>query len=80
MNLTPFSSHALGREVPIVPVVALPGWFVVRTEEGKRADVQVFTPMGRGAEFMAWEPERIAPDQRRLIAENLAARYPVIDA
>jgi hypothetical protein len=71
---------ALGREVPVVPIVALPGWYVKRSEAGKRADVQVFTPMGKGAEFMAWESECITPDQRRLIAEMLAARYPVIDA
>ena len=71
---------ALNRETPVVAVIALPGWFVIRTEEGKRADVQVFTPMGKGAEFMAWEPERITSDQRRLIAETLAARYPVIDS
>lgn len=71
---------ALGREVPVSPVVALPGWFVVRSEEGKRAEVQVFTPMGKGAEFMTWEPERLSPDQRRVIAETLAARYPIIDA
>lgn len=70
---------ALGREFPVVPVVALPGWFVVRSEEGKCAEVQVFTPMGKGAEFMAWEPERIGQEQRRLLAETLAARYPVID-
>jgi hypothetical protein len=71
---------ALGREVPVVPLVALPGWYVKRSEAGKRADVQVFTPMGKGADFMAWEPGNIAPEQRRLIAEMLAARYPVIDA
>jgi hypothetical protein len=71
---------ALEREVPVLPVVALPGWFVVRCEEGKRAAVQVFTPMGKGADFMTWDPERLSLDQRRLIAETLAARYPVIDA
>lgn len=69
----------LGREVPVVPAIALPGWWVERTEEGKRADVQVFTPMGRGADFMAWQPERLDESQRRLIAQTLAARYPVID-
>jgi hypothetical protein len=71
---------ALGREFVVIPVVALPGWYIDRSEDGKRADVQVFTPMGKGAEFMAWVPERIALDHRRVIAETLAARYPVIDA
>jgi hypothetical protein len=71
---------ALQRELPVIPAIALPGWYVVRTAEGKRGEPQVFTPMGKGADFMAWEPERLSPDQRRLIAETLAARYPVIDA
>jgi hypothetical protein len=75
-----FLRDALNREVPVIPAVALPGWYVVRTDEGKRADVQVFSPMGKGPEFMAWDPERVAPDVRRLIAEHLASRYPVIDA
>ena len=70
---------ALGRDVPVVAALALPGWWVERTEEGKRADVQVFSPMGRGAEFMAWQPERIDEAQRRLIAQTLAARYPLIE-
>lgn len=71
---------ALNREFPVVAIIALPGWYVDRTDDGKHAEVQVFTPMGKGAEFMAWGPERIAPEQRRLIAEALAVRYPEIDA
>lgn len=71
---------ALGREFPVIAAVALPGWFIDKTEAGKRADTQVFTPMGKGAEFMAWTPERIDPMQRKVIAETLAARYPSIDA
>lgn len=70
----------LGHEVPVIPIVALPGWYVVRSDEGKRADVQVFTPMGKGAEFMAWEPERLTQEQRHQIANALALRYPEIDA
>lgn len=71
--------NALQREVPVIPIVALPGWFVTRTEEGKRASVQVFTPMGRGAEFMAWDPVRLGADERQVIAETLASRYPAIE-
>jgi hypothetical protein len=70
----------LGREVPVIPAVALPGWWVERSEESKGAEVQVFTPMGKGADFMAWQPERLDESQRRLIAQTLAARYPVIEA
>ena len=69
----------LGREVPVLPAVALPGWYIVKNEDGKRAEVQVFTPMGRGAEFMAWQQERIHDAERRLIAQTLAARYPLIE-
>jgi hypothetical protein len=58
-----FLRDAVNREVPVTPAVALPGWYVVRTDEGKRADVQVFSPMGKGPEFMAWNPERVASDQ-----------------
>ena len=38
----------------------------------------VFTPIGKGAEFMAWQPERIPEDQRNLIAQALAVRYPEV--
>lgn len=55
------------------------GQWVERSETGKRADVQVFTPMGRGAEFMARESDRLDEPSRRLIAQTLAARYPVIE-
>jgi len=71
---------ALGQELPVVAAVSLPGWFIDKTEGGKRADIQVFTPMGKGADFMAWAPERMDPLQRKVIAETLAARYPSIDS
>lgn len=70
---------ALGHDVPVLPAVALPGWYVVKSEEGKRAEVQVFTPMGRGAEFMGWQPERIDEPTRRVVAQTLASRYPLIE-
>ena len=68
----------LHAEIPVIPAVALPGWFVERSEAGRQADVVVFTPMGKGADFMAWAPERIRPEQRQLIAQALALRYPEI--
>lgn len=70
---------ALQTEYPVIAAVALPGWYVVRSDEGKRAEVQVFTPMGKGAEFMAWEPQRVDQTQRCVIAETLAARYPTLE-
>lgn len=71
--------NELALDVPVIPAVALPGWYINRTDDGKGADTKVFTPMGRGAEFMTWVPERIAVDQRRLIAQALATRYPELD-
>ena len=69
---------ALQRDFPVIAAVALPGWFVDRDEIGKRAEIVVFTPMGKGADFMAWQPERIPIDQRNLIAQTLAVRYPEV--
>jgi hypothetical protein len=71
--------NALGRAVPVIPALALPGWYIVKSDEGKKADVQVFTPMGRGAEFMAWQPDTLDDAHRREVARILAARYPSID-
>ena len=71
--------EVLHREFPVIPAVSLPGWFVDRDETAKRAEVVVFTPVGKGPEFMAWQPERIAEDQRHLIAQALALRYPEVE-
>lgn len=68
----------LQRDIPVIPAVALPGWFVERDEAGKRAEVVVFTPMGKGADFMGWEPTRLPEDARLLIAQALALRYPEV--
>lgn len=70
---------ALGREVPVIPALALPGWWVDRTEESKRCEVVVFSPMKRGCEFLAAPSERMDEPLRRLVAQTLAARYPVIE-
>ncbi|MGY1530214.1 nuclease-related domain-containing protein [Luteimonas sp. A649] len=71
--------ETLGRDVPVMAAVALPGWFVTRTEAGKRSTIIVFTPMGKGAEFMTWEPVRLSPDERGTIAKALAVRYPSLE-
>lgn len=71
--------EVLKRDVHVVPAVALPGWYVERTEAAKTADVRVFTPMGKGAEFLAWGPERLSPQDREMIAQALALRYPKLE-
>jgi len=65
-------------ETPVIPALSLPGWFVERTDAAKGAAVRVFTPMGRGAEFLAFPPERLDSHQRSLIAQALALKYPEI--
>lgn len=70
--------EAMEEDLPVIPAVALPGWYVERTPEGKRAETVVFTPMGRGAEFLASAPERLDSGLRRRIAQVLAARYPIL--
>ncbi|WP_313498667.1 nuclease-related domain-containing protein [Pseudoxanthomonas mexicana] len=65
-----------GIDVPVVPALALPGWYIDKTEAGKTSEVVVFTPMGKGADFLARGQERIMPEQRRMIAQALAVRYP----
>lgn len=70
--------EALGRDIPITPAVALPGWFVVQDEEVWRsAPVKVFSPMREGANFMAVDMPRLDATTRSLIATALAQRFPV---
>ena len=71
--------EALGQHYPIVPAVALPGWFIRPTPPSQQKGTVVFTPMGRGAEFMAEGPERINATQRLLISKALSLRYPFLD-
>lgn len=70
--------EAIEEDVPVIPAVSLPGWFVKKTLDGKRAETVVFTPMGRAAEFLAGEPERLDPMLPRRIAQVLAGRYPIL--
>lgn len=70
--------ESLGMDVPVFPALALPGWFIDRTDASRGAEVAVFTPMGRGAGFLARGQERLAPEQRKLIAQALAVRYPAL--
>lgn len=65
-------------DVPVIASVALPGWYVVQTEEVWRTShVKVFTPLGDGANFMAKELLRIDAAHRSLVATALAQRYPI---
>ncbi|MEZ5463989.1 MAG: nuclease-related domain-containing protein [Lysobacteraceae bacterium] len=72
---------AVKLEVPIIPAIALPGWYIVQDEEVWRtASVKVFTPLGDGANFMSMGVARIDPEQRQLLATALAQLFPATSA
>lgn len=77
-SLASLLREGLGESIRVEPAIALPGWWVERTESGKASDVFVFTPMGRGCEWFTYGDERISPEKRGLIAQALATRYPPI--
>lgn len=73
--------EALGREVPVIPALALPGWLIDQPDAvWRNAPVKVFTPMGGGANFMAKDVQAIDSVTRNLIRDALAVRYPDIPA
>lgn len=76
--LTRYLRESLGRDIPVIPAVALPGWWIEKTEAGKQSDVRVFTPIGRGAEFLLGGQEVLDAPTRALAAQALALRYPEI--
>ncbi len=76
--LARYLRDSLGNNFLVIPALSLPGWYVERDEAAKASPVRIFTPMGRGAEFMAFPPERIDASQRALIAQALALKYPEI--
>lgn len=77
--LANFLREAVATDVAVRPCVALPGWFIDKSDAGKKSDVFVFTPMGRGCEYFSYGEGVLAPEQRALIAKALALRYPLID-
>jgi hypothetical protein len=74
--LARYLRESLARDIPVVPAVALPGWFIERTEASKQSDVRVFTPIGRGAEFLLRGQEALDASIRALVAQAIALRYP----
>lgn len=77
--LARYLRESLGQEIPVVPAVALPGWWIERTDAARRSDVRVFTPMGRGAEFLLDGEENLEPAKRSLIAQAISQKYPNVD-
>jgi len=77
--LARYLGESLGREIPVIPAIALPGWWIDRTDESKRSDVRVFTPMGKGADFLLAGQEVLDDSTRTLIAQAIALRYPAVE-
>ena len=70
--------ETIKEDIPVIAAVALPGWFVVQTDEVWRSTaLKVFSPFGEGANFMAKEIVRIEPEYRSLISKAIALRFPV---
>lgn len=74
--LAKYLRQVLNQQIPVVPALALPGWWV--ESNNANADVQVFTPAGRGAAFMADDRagRRIDAATAGLIAQAIVMRYP----
>jgi hypothetical protein len=72
--------QVLNQQIPVVPALALPGWWI--EPSNSTADVQVFTPAGRGANFMADDRggRRIDAATAGLITQSLVMRYPANEA
>jgi hypothetical protein len=75
--LANYLRQATGKQVPVVPALALPGWWIEVGISSATSDVRVFNPAGRGAHFMA---DRTAPavdsGTVALITQALVMRYP----
>ena len=76
--LARYLRESLGRDIPVIPALALPGWWIERTDASKQSDVRVFTPIGHGAEFLLGGQEHLDAPTRSLIAQAVALRYPDI--
>lgn len=79
--LARYLQTAVGKSIPVVPAVALPGWWIDRDKAGAQAEVKVFTPMGRGVHFMLSNDVGSPVDEnlRALVAQALVMRYPEVE-
>lgn len=73
--LSAYLRRALGRPVPVIPALALPGWWI---DSGPTSppEVRVFNPAGRGAQFMAERAgSMLDAGTTGLITQALVMRY-----
>lgn len=76
--LARYLRETLKESTHVAPALALPGWYVDKTEEGRKSDLFAFTPMGHGYEWFTYGEETIPLAKRGMIAQALAVRYPAI--
>lgn len=80
--LSEFLEGAAGEKVRVVPVVALPGWYVENGPEIRGRQPEVWVTNARNPAFMhkvGFGPP-LAPDLRRRVAYALTRRYGEVDA
>ncbi|BDU18275.1 nuclease-related domain-containing protein [Lysobacter auxotrophicus] len=74
--LASYLEGAVGRKVPVLPALALPGWWIDSTGSRAASDVRVFNPAGRGAEFMAdRRGASVDASTAALVRQALVMRY-----
>jgi len=75
--LSAYLWQALRRSVPVIPALALPGWWIDLTGSAATQDVRVFNPAGRGANFMADRSVgAIDSATAALVTQAILMRYP----
>lgn len=76
--LKAYLKQATGLAVPVVPALALPGWWIDPIGQAAASEVSVFNPAGRGANFMADRTgDVLDAGQTALITQALVMRYPI---
>ena len=74
--LAEFLRGAAGEAVPVVPVVALPGWFVSTSKDTYRADVIVLNPKYHAPFLDKRNGAPLSESLRNRVAYALVQRYP----
>jgi hypothetical protein len=76
--LSNYLRNTVGKALPVVPALALPGWWIDITPQAASGEVRVFNPAGRGANFMADHREILVDSATSsLVTQALVMRYPI---
>lgn len=77
--LRKFLLSATGEAVPVVAVVALPGWYVSPGKEAHRSDVKVINPKMHNVFVNMQTGSRLSEILRAHIVHAVVERYPVVE-